>query len=419
MISLKRMVKFGVARVRNAPVLNPKSSTATREDNWIRSDRGAPLPILANVLTTLRGDPLVRDCFAFDEMLRTTMLVRPLPGLPEGLERLRPVTDNDVTAFQEWLQLRGLSKIGKDTTHQAVDLRANECAFHPVRDWLNELAWDNQPRLKRWLSVYLGALETRYSEEIGSMFLIAMVARVLDPGCKADYMMVLEGPQGARKSTACAILGGNWFSDNLPDVTTGKDVSQHLRGKWLIEVAEMSALSRAEAAALKAFITRQVERYRPSYGRKEVIEPRQCVFIGTTNKETYLRDETGGRRFWPVKVGTIDLEALKRDREQLFAEAVALYRSGARWWPDSAFELEFITPEQDKRYEADAWEEPIAAYASDRSRLTVGEVANQALGFSTNRIGTADQRRITAIFERLGWKREKKNWKGRIEWQKD
>ena len=198
------------------PVLNPKSSTATREDDWIRSDRDAPLPILANVLTTLRGDPLVRDCFAFDEMLRTTMLVRPLPGLPEGLERLRPVTDNDVTAFQEWLQLRGLSKIGKDTTHQAVDLRANECAFHPVRDWLNELAWDNQPRLKRWLSVYLGALETRYSEEIGSMFLIAMVARVLDPGCKADYMMVLEGPQGARKSTACAFSVATGFRTTCP-----------------------------------------------------------------------------------------------------------------------------------------------------------------------------------------------------------
>jgi predicted P-loop ATPase len=363
-------------------------------------------------MLALREDPALAGLFRYNELLRTPVIV-----LPGGA--WRPVTDVDVTKVQEQLQLAGLAGLARDTTHQAVDARAQESPFHPVRDYLATLRWDGAPRLDSWLHTYLGADHGPYATAIGRMFLIAMVARVQRPGCKADYMLVLEGPQGSRKSTACSILGGAWFSDSLPDVARGgKDVSQHLNGKWLIEVAEMSALDRAEAAALKAFVTRGEERYRPSYGRKDVIEPRQCCFIGTTNKAAYLRDETGGRRFWPVTVTAIDTTALARDRDQLFAEALDCFSQGAAWWPDADFEAEHIRPQQEARYEEDAWETAIGTWLGSQRQVTVLEVARFALSIDTPKIGTADQRRITAALQRLGWERAGRGNEGQRFWMR-
>jgi predicted P-loop ATPase len=202
----------------------------------------------------------------------------------------------------------------------------------------------------------------------------------------------------------------------MPDVTGGKDVSIHLRGKWLIEVSEMSAMTKADTARLKSFISRREERYRPPYGREEVVEPRQCVFIGTTNKTVYLRDETGGRRFWPVKVSRIDIDALTADRDQLIAEAVEHFDHGGQWWPDTEFEREVIAPEQEARYEADSWQSIIADYVGPRRSVLVGDVAREALHMETQKIGRADQNRIVAALERLGMTRGPKDYRGNRPW---
>jgi predicted P-loop ATPase len=376
------------------------------------------------------------NAFAFDEMLRCAVLLRPLfINSPDFTPR--PVTDADVITVQKFLQWRGFRRLGKDATHDGVQKHALAHAFHPVRDYLDALVWDRKPRLQTWLGYYLGVEPSNYIAQIGQIFLVSMVARIFKPGCQADHMIVLEGPQGILKSTACRVLGGQWFSDNLPDITAGKDTLQHLRGKWLIEVAELHAYNKAETSLLKMFISRPVERYRPSYGRLEVIEPRQCIFIGTTNRDAYLRDETGGRRFWPVKTVKIDVDALAQDRDQLFAEAVALYREKAPWWPDKDFEREHIIPEQDERYEGDAWEGLVAEHLMNRKQTTLIDIAVRALGYEEgppqpshhgepppvrgtpiNRFGTGDQRRVMAILAVLGWERGKRDPNGRRLWDK-
>jgi hypothetical protein len=381
----------------------PRGTTRRRRKHgpdWLndclKSDTGTPLPVVANVLKGLRAD--YADVFAYDEMRCTAVFKK----------SREPITDTDITKMQESLQLAGLRRIGSEPVYDAIILHSRDNSFHPLREYLAGLIWDGTQRLGTWLPTYLGAEQTDYTAAIGAMFIISMIARVMNPGSKVDHMLVLEGEQGSMKSTACRTLaGGDYFSDNLPDLDN-KDSSQHLRGKWLVEVAEMHSFDRATSLKIKSYITRQEERYRPPYGRLEVYEPRQCVFIGTTNKEAYLRDETGGRRFWPVKTGKIDIAALRRDRDQLFAEAMVRFNNKEPWWPDAEFESLHIKPQQAERYEADPWEETIRNYLAFKTKVTVTEVAH-AIGIETARVSRAEQNRIMATLTDLGWKRGKRS----------
>ena len=365
--------------------------------------KGKLLANHSNAMVALRSDPDVRDAYAYDEMLRA-MVMRQEIGRLETCDRW--VTEADVCNLLEWMQQHGIPGMRLEIVRNALNTRAHECAFHPVMEYLSSCVWDGTARLHTWLAMYLGAELNNYTQHIGRMFLTSMVARIADPGCQADHMIVLEGPQGILKSSACRVLGGRWFSDGLPDITSGRDASQHLRDKWLVEVSEMHAMNRAEAALLKSFISRTTERYRPSYGRIEVHEPRQCVFVGTTNMDTYLKDPTGGRRFWPVRTGVgakIELERLEEMRDQLFAEAVDNYRAGNQWWPDQSFEAELIKPEQAARYTGDIWEEKIEGYCETLSRTTVLDIAKNSLGFSDKELRQEHALRIGSILRDIGW----------------
>ena len=366
------------------------------EGAFVRSDNGAILrghPANIALAIAKLGVTLRRNVFTNQTEI-------------EGLPDFGPLLD-DAGAVRIWLTIH--AKFGflplKELFEDVLINEAHRGRYHPVRAYLDGLKWDGKPRLATWLADYLGAVPSEYVAEIGKCFLISMVVRIRRPGCKVDYVLVLEGQQGQLKSAVCEALAGEWFSDSLPDVRDHKDVAQHLRGKWLIEVSELSAMTKAETNTLKAFITRTSERYRPSYGRREVTEPRECVFIGTINQGQYLRDATGGRRFWPVLALNIRLEALKVDRDQLFAEAVECLQKGDNWWPDPRFEAQHIKDEQAARFIEDPWSEPIEAYLARLKvkRATVTDVARDALQLEWARTDTRTTLRIVEILTRSGW----------------
>ena len=249
---------------------------------------------------------------------------------------------------------------------------AAQFPYHPVRTYLESLVWDGTRRLEKWLSTYCFVEDTPYSRAVGRLTLIGAVARVMEPGCKMDTVLILEGLQGWNKSTVWRILASDeWFTDALPDLHT-KDAAQALRGKWLIEFADLDNFRRAELETIKRFLSATFDHYRPSYGRRAASFPRHNIFVGTTNKWTYLLDETGNRRFYPSRVTKpCDIEALARDRDQLWAEAMHDYTSDGKWYLDDPDLLRQATAEQDARREDDPWTEPVHFYRSSENELEI------------------------------------------------
>jgi predicted P-loop ATPase len=243
---------------------------------------------------------------------------------------------------------------------------------------LRGLKWDGVQRVDGWLSAYLGVEDNEYARAVGSRWLISAVARIFRPGAKADCCLILEGPQGIRKSTALRTLAGEFFTDELADLGS-KDAAMQTRGVLIIELSELDSLSHSEVARIKAFMSRTTDRFRPPYGMRLVESPRQCVFAGTVNHSTYLRDETGARRFWPITCGGIEVEALARDRDQLWAEAKAKFEAGCVWWLNTAELVQMASNEQIERYEGDPWEGGIARWADDRPSVSISEILEKCL----------------------------------------
>src|SRR4051794_21221986 len=382
-----------------------------RRPDWrhelLEGDDG-PLACEANVAIALRRAPEFAGRLRFDE-LGERVECSSVPWKP--CEGWRPWSDLDDTALAIWLQHQGV-KVKPATCAAAVQLVAADRPHHPVRTYLDGLRWDGTPRLDTWAEVYLGAKvepgREKYLRQVGRKTLIQPVARAFEPGCKADYLPVLRGPQGRGKSTAIRIMANEeaWFADEVADLGS-KDSAQDLRGKWLIEVPELAAMRGREVERTKAFVSRRGDHYRPSYGRRSEDHPRQCSFFGTTNADSYLPDQTGNRRYWGIEVGRIDLAALARDRDQLWAEAVHAYRAGEAWWLDA--EAEALAAEvQDERRIDDVWERPLLEWAARQlTPFTIGEALVGALNVPVERQDRAAQMRVAAALKVNGYRRKR------------
>jgi predicted P-loop ATPase len=357
-----------------------------------------PKALLANAITALRDAPEWQDVLRFDEFALTVVAV----NAPWAKARTMRWSDGDDIRAANWLQHQGIS-VKPNEAHDAVVAVGQERSYHPVRNYLRALTWDGTSRIANLASVYFGAEDNEYVREVGLRFMVSAVARVMQPGCKADHVLILEGQQGTLKSTAARTLASDdWFTDEIADFGS-KDAAMQAAGVWVIEVAELHAMRKGEVERVKAFLSRTTDRFRPPYGRAIVSVPRQCVFIGTTNADDYLKDETGGRRFWPIRCGTIDVAAIKRDRDQLWAEAFHRYTDGERWWLEGEVSR-LAADEQNERFASDPWQEPIATYLGVRGNVSMAEILEKCLGIETAAWKQADQKRVAACLRTLGWK---------------
>ena len=358
------------------------------------SANGIPIANLSNVVAIIESDPTLKDLFYYDEFLQRVI----------ATDGNREWADRDDLAIVIHIQRDiGLSRISREHVAQAVVAVSHRNTRHCVREWMDSLKHDGTARVDKFFTDHFGAEDSAYSQAVSRNFWLSLPARVYHPGCKVDNMVVLEGAQGIGKSQALQSIGGDWFAEMHESATNPKGFAEILQGKLLIEITEMDSFNRAEVNRVKQTISCPSDRFRPSYGHHAQDHKRQCVFVGTTNRDDWNRDETGARRFWPIAChGDVQLDSIRANREQLYAEAVARHKEREAHWlmPDDT------TREQAARFQADPWMDAIEVILKGEETTTTAHIAEK-LGIEIQRRDRATEMRIAASLRHLGWNRRR------------
>ena len=377
-----------------------------------KNDDGAPHASLANTLIVMGCDPVLKGMVRWDDFAYRNMISRAPPALhleagPAEGPYPRPITDEDVTAIQSYVQrVRGM-RINQQTAQQAVEAIAQINKFHPVREYLNGLVWDGVERLDKWVSIAFGTPQDAYHAAVGRKWLCGAERRVRVPGCKFDSVPVLEGPQGIGKTASLAALGGSeWYSDDMPKNLSDRDAAMALHGVWIMEMSELASIVRTNNEDVKSFITRCSDHYRPVYGKLFIDRLRQSILTATTNETDWLRDTTGNRRYWPITCTRAEAMWIAENRDQLWAEAVMMEPDEPLW-----LDLESLrataTEYQNDRLVEDAWQDRVEAYCSTRSQVKAADILQHGMGLSIDKQDRRAMIRIADILRCMGWTRRK------------
>ncbi len=382
----------------------------------VKGKGGRPDDCRENVLYCVLNDPTLKDLIKKNDFSQLLERTKDAPwGRPAG----EWDEEDDLMLGEYLLRTYRLGIKGKGTLRDGVLMAARLSKYNPIHDWIKAEQWDGVPRIEHWLVDVYGVEDRPYTRLIGKCFMMGLVKRAIQPGCKFDYMLILKGEQGLAKSTAFRALAFPYFTDNAIRVGD-KDSLMAMQLAWIVESAELESLNKSETTLIKQFLSAQEDWYRPPYGGQMRKQPRHSVNVGTTNADTFLKDATGDRRFWPLEVHIVNVDALIAMRSQLLAEALHRINQGERYWPTREEERELVFPEQAPFKRVDEWENVLDEYVNDSSRPHINDVAridrdffpsteiyDKALNIKADRIDGNGQMdtRIVNCMKALGFER--------------